>query len=145
MSRIIHTQGTPATQRNRLRRTIAEALYILKGKRDFDPEARDLVALVVFALREIASNIDSSATAWEKRDYYMKAERLRREWEWIGPMQRLLTGSLIAEQWGELPSLLTQLRPHFDDLTINKLTRNNRLWEGAYERLRASEQSPSAP
>lgn len=142
MSRIIHTQGTPTTQRNRLRRTIAEALRLLVAKPRVDQESKDLVALIIFALREIAENVDSSATAWEKRDYYLKADRFRREWSWIGPMERLLTNTVLYEQWDELPPLIAQLLAQFQDVTVNKVTRKSDLWEGAFQRL-LEEQSPT--
>ncbi|MDQ4076216.1 MAG: hypothetical protein M3220_08215 [Chloroflexota bacterium] len=142
MSRIVHTQGTPTTQRNRLRRTVAEALRRLMEKPAMDEEGKDLAALIVFALREIHENIDKSASAWEKRDYYLKADRFRREWAWIGPMERLLTNALVYKEWEELPPLFAQLLNQFQDVTVNKLTRGPELWAGAYERL-LSEQPQS--
>lgn len=135
MSRIIQTQGTPNTQRSRLRRSIAEALRRLMAKPAFDEESRDLTALIVFSLREIGESINQSAEAWEKRDYYMKAERFRREWEWTGPMERLLTAALLDGQLDELPPLFAQLLAQFQDITITKFTRSSRLWDGCYERL----------
>jgi hypothetical protein len=139
LSRIIQTAGSPTTQRNRLRRTIAEALRRLMEKPAFDAESRDLTALIVFSLREIATNINQSAEAWEKRDYYIKADRFRREWEWVGPMERLLATALLYDQQDELPLLFAQLVARFQDVSVNKLTRGSRLWEGAYERLRAEQ------
>lgn len=139
MSRIIHTQGTPTTQRNRLRRSVAEALRRLMEKPRFDDESKDLTALIVYALREIGENINQSAEAWEKRDYYLKADRFRREWEWTGPMERLLTAALMDRQWNDLPPLFAQLIVQFQDITVNKLTRGSELWDGAYERLVAEQ------
>ncbi len=139
MSRIIHTQGNPTTQRNRLRRSVAEALRRLLEKPAMDAEGKDLVALIVFALREIGENVENSAAAWDKRDYYMKAERFRREWTWLGPMERLLTNALLYEQWEELPPLFAQLAVQFQDVKVTKLTRGDKLWDGAYERLRAEQ------
>ncbi|MGH2543101.1 MAG: hypothetical protein ACRDIB_09900 [Ardenticatenaceae bacterium] len=135
MSRIVHAHGSPATQRNRLRRTIAEALRRLLEKPTLDQESKDLTALIVFSLRAIGENIDSSARAWEKRDYYLKADRFRRDWEWVGPLERLLTNALLYEQWDELPSLYVQLLAQFQDVNVSKLTRSVGLWEGAYQRL----------
>lgn len=135
MSRIVHTKGTPTTQRNRLRRTIAEALRRLMEKPKMDDEAKDLAALIVFALREIEENVDQSAQAWEKRDYYLKADRFRRDWAWTAPMGRLLTTALVHKTWDELPSLFAQLLGNFQDVKVTKLTRGDKLWDGAYQRL----------
>ena len=73
MGRVVNTDSAGA-ERNRLRRTIAEALRLLGQKQTIDAEARDLAALIVYSLRGIAQGVDTSAAAWEKRDYYMKAE-----------------------------------------------------------------------
>ena len=141
MSRIINTKGNPTTQRNRLRRSIAEALRRLMEKQGFDSESKDLAAFIVFALREIAEGVNQSAEAWEKRDYYMKAERFRRDWEWCGPMERLLTTALIYEQWNELPPLFARRLGQVQDITSTKRTRGDRLWDGAYDRLVAEQAS----
>jgi hypothetical protein len=142
VSRIINTAGSPTTQRNRLRRSIAESLRRLMEKPRFDQESKDLTAFIVFALREIAEGVNQSAEAWEKRDYYIKADRFRQEWEWLGPMERLLTTALVYEQWNDLPPLFARLLAQFQDVTINKMTRSERLWDGAYDRLMA-EQAPT--
>ena len=135
MSRIIHTKGTPTTQRNRLRRSIAEALRHLLTKTEFDAESQDLTAFIVFCLQDIQQNVNRSAQAWQKKNYYLKADRFIREWEWIGPMERLLTAALLDKQWDELPFLFAQLFTHFQDIKVSKLTRKSDLWDGAYERL----------
>jgi hypothetical protein len=139
VSRIINTAGSPTTQRNRLRRSVAETLRRLMEKPRFDSESKDLTAFIVFALREIAEGVNQSAEAWEKRDYYMKAERFRRDWDWLGPMERLLTTALVYEQWDDLPSLFARLMTEFQDVTITKMTRGDKLWTGAYDRLMAEQ------
>ena len=77
MSRIIHTKGTPTTQRNRLRRSIAEALRHLLTKTEFDAESQDLTAFIVFCLQDIQQNVNRSAQAWQKKNYYLKAESIQ--------------------------------------------------------------------
>jgi hypothetical protein len=74
MSRITHIDGTPTQQRNAIRRTIAEILRRLMDKRNIDDETKDMLAFIVFGLRSMDQSIDQSATAWEKRDYYLKAD-----------------------------------------------------------------------
>ena len=143
MSRIIHSKGTPTTQRNRLRRSIAEALRRLVIKTEYDTESKDLLAFIVFCLRDIQKNINRSAEAWQKRNYYLKADRFIREWEWIGPMERLIASSLIDELWDEIPFLLAQLLGKFQDIRVSKLTRSSEAWDGAYARLLATQDKTS--
>jgi len=100
-----------------------------------DDEARDLVALIVLSLREIQGTIEQATEAWEKRDYYLKAERFRSEWSWVRQMADHTAEALQRERWDELSLLLAQLFPHFSDVRVIRLTRPPSVWEGAYERL----------
>jgi hypothetical protein len=139
MSRVVTTDGV-GTQRQRLRRTIAEALRRLMAKRELDDEARDLAALIVFSLREIDRGIEQTTSAWEKRDYYLKADRFRMEWLWVAPAADELERILRQEAWDRLPAALASLFPHFSDITINRMVRPAELWHGCYQRLLASPQ-----
>ena len=84
MPRIINT-ANPGKLRSQERRTIAEILRHLMNKRALDDEARDMAAAVVFSLRAIEATIGVTTDAWEKRDYFLKADRFRLEWEWVRP------------------------------------------------------------
>jgi hypothetical protein len=134
MSRLIKTDS-PSTERQRLRRSIAEALHRLAGKTELDDEAKDLVSLIVLALREIVRNIESSAAAWEKRYYFEKAEALRTEWAWAGRYADRAGKLVKAGDWVRMPLLLADLSPRFKEVRVTKLTRTSKLWEGAYDRL----------
>ena len=82
MSRIINVND-PTKIRNQNRRSIAEILRRLSQKPDVDAETMDMTATLVYLLREIGEGVQKSAEAWEKRDYWMKAERFIRDWEWV--------------------------------------------------------------
>jgi hypothetical protein len=140
MSRVINT-NSPGTHRQRVRRTIAEALRRLMEKNKLDAEAKDLAALIVFSLRELSAGVDESATAWEKRGYYMKADRFRRDWEWVDLTAIALEKLIRAEDWVRLPVLLAQLAPLFSDINIQKMTRSPALWENRYQELLETELS----
>jgi hypothetical protein len=134
MSRIISTDG-PGKARHHHRRTIAEAMRRLSRKPRFDDEAKDLSAAIVFSLLEIADSVDRTTEAWEKRDYYMKAERFREQWRWVEPLTDELSAVLYEARWQELPGVLAGLAPHFADIRVKKLTRNPGAWKGAYARF----------
>jgi hypothetical protein len=134
MGRLIQTDST-GTERQRLRRTIAEALHLLMAKRELDDEVRDLAALIALALREIAAGVERSAGVWDKRHYYIKADRLRADWEWSQRSADRLTHLIRAGDWARLPVVLAELAPRFADIRVGKLTRSPRLWSGAYRKL----------
>jgi hypothetical protein len=134
MSRVISIDG-PGKVRNRHRRTIAEALRRLSQKVQLDDEAKDLVALIVFSLHGMADTVDRTTDAWEKREYFLKAERFREQWRWLEPTADELSGVINEGQWDQLPSVLAGLMPHFADIRIKQMTRKPTLWQGAYERF----------
>jgi hypothetical protein len=135
VSRITYADGTPNQQRNSLRRAIAEVLRRMSSKSSVDAEVKDMAAFIVFSLREIAASVDRSAQAWEKRDYYLKADVFRRDWAWVESAANRLHAALCEERWGDLPVELAQLTPQFADVRVTQLTRPTTLWQGCYQRL----------
>jgi len=135
VSRIIYADGTPNQQRNSLRRAIAEILRRMSSKPNVDAEVKDMVAFIVLSLREIAASVDKSAAAWEKRDYYLKADAFRRDWAWVELAANRLHATLREERWADLPVELAQLTPRFADVRVTQLTRPTTLWQGCYKRL----------
>lgn len=131
---VINTDST-AKHRNQAMRTGAEMLRLLSQKPEIDDEVKDMVAALTYALREIDEGIDTSAAAWEKRDYWMKADELRVRWEWTARMADQLTALIYEERWGDLPTMMVKLFPYFNDIKITKMTRKEDAWQGAYTRL----------
>ncbi|MEO8608973.1 MAG: hypothetical protein ABI690_13880 [Chloroflexota bacterium] len=143
MSPVINTDST-GKQRNQIMRTGAEILRRLSQKTDIDAEVKDMLAMLVYCFREIEEGIDQSAQAWEKRDYWVKAEELRQRWSWPGDVADQIQAMLFKEDWNMLPPLMVKLLPRFADIKITKLTRNETLWQGTYERLLRENPSKSS-
>ena len=118
MSRITHVDGTPTQQRNAIRRSIAEILRHLMEKKAIDDETKDMLAFIVVGLRGMNDSIDSSATAWEKRDYYIKADQLRREWLWLPDTADRLEAILRSNDWATAPIELAGLAARFSDVKV---------------------------
>lgn len=134
MSRVINTSN-PGKLRDQYRRTIAEALRHLMFKRSVDDEVKDMAAAIVLALRGIAETVESTMGAWEKRDYYLKADRFRLEWEWVTPSASRLYEVISKARWDELPAELARLAPKFVDIRIAKMTRSPDVWKSSYQQL----------
>jgi len=135
MTRIINT-SSPGKRRNQLRRTIAEILRHLLLKRDLDAEAKDMAATLVFALRGIAETIEESTAAWEKRNYFLKADRFRRRWEWVMVHAERLRRLVVDDRWEQLPQELAMLAAYFSDVRVIKLTRPPSTWRSSYRLLK---------
>ncbi len=141
MSRIIHTEN-PTKIRNYNRRTIAEILRRLSQKTAVDDETRDMAAMLVFLLREIDAGVEQTAVAWEKRGYWMKAERFIRDWDWLKEAAANIEDVLRHDALDLLPELLADLFPRFADIQLKSMLRKPELWRDAYARLMAQPPGP---
>ncbi len=136
MSRVVNPDN-PGKLRNQMMRTAAEILRHLSQKSSLDDETKDLTAQLVYCLRGVEDGIEASAIAWEKRDYWIKAEQLRQRWTWAGNSSARLENLIRNEQWDALPAMMVSLFGYFADIKITKLTRDSSAWEGAYQRLKS--------
>ncbi len=134
MSRVINVDS-PGKTRSQLMRTAAEVLRRLGQKAEVDDEVRDMAAVLVYCFHQINAGIDESVQAWEKRDYWIKAEQFRIKWAWVGQAACNLERIVRDGAWEELPPVLIALLPHFEDIKISKFTRDPGLWQGTYQRL----------
>jgi hypothetical protein len=136
MSRVINTDS-PGKRRSQSRRTIAEMLLLLGRKTEVDEETKDMAAMTVYLLRDMESTVTESVEAWEKRGYWMKAERFLRDWMWIRELAVNIEDVIRHEAWDLLPELLFELSPRFNDISLKTMTRKPDAWRGAYQRLLA--------
>ena len=73
---------TVADRKKQLR-IVAEMLLVhLPAVLSDQPLTRDLLTVASLAIRAAAADAEKSATAWDKRAYHIKADEMRREWEW---------------------------------------------------------------
>ncbi|RMG73438.1 MAG: hypothetical protein D6711_11025, partial [Chloroflexi bacterium] len=90
---------------------------------------------LVLCLREIADGIEESTVAWEKRDYWIKAEEFRRRWNWTHEIASELEALIRTEQWDDIAPIMLKLIPYFKDIKVTRFTRNASIWQHAYDQL----------
>jgi len=134
MSRVVNT-NSPGKRRNQHMRSCAELLRRLSQKPAFDDESRDMLAALLFSLRGIDVSLEEAVAAWEKRDYWIKAEQFRQKWFWVQENVDELENLLRSEDWNQVPLKIMSLLPHFSEITINKFTRSPDLWDGMYQQF----------
>ncbi len=134
MGRVINT-NEPGKRRSYQMRTIAEILRALGQKRAIDDDVRDMTATIVFALREINDTVEESIRAWEKRNYWKKADDFQEQWYWASQTANQVETMIRAEKWDDLPTMMMKLYPRFADIEINKSMRTPDDWNGAYDKL----------
>ncbi|HEX6303832.1 MAG TPA: hypothetical protein VFZ76_06560 [Anaerolineales bacterium] len=100
-----------------------------------DDETRNLAAFIGLALQAVYETIDETVTPWEKRGYWLKADRFRLEWEWTGRIGEAMGTAVLAENWAEVAGLAGQVAGKLDDVKLPKRPRMGTPWEGAWEEL----------
>jgi len=138
MSRIIHTEGA-GKDRPRLLKSISLAIRELGKQTSLDEQTLDLLAYLVFALEAIAAGIEESVIAWEKRGYWIKADRFRMEWQWAGQLAARLRTALLQGNWAEASQLTAQIAQKISHITVPEHHRLGKPWVGAWKRLTGGE------
>ncbi len=137
MGRVINTE-TAGKRRNQLNRGIVAAMRELMQQAEPNDLTRDLAAFIVIALFEIHEGVDISVQAWEKRGYWVKADRFRLDWEWTRQLGEQLKSALMAEDWGMYASLVTKIAVKLANVKVTPRSRIGTPWIGAWKLLQQS-------
>jgi len=124
-------------ERTQLVRSVVLALRELMRQTDTTAETRDLAAYVALALGMISESVEKSVEAWEKRDYWLKADRYRMEWAWTGRLSQAIKTALEQEDWPTIAISSAQVAEKLRDVDIPKRHQLGTPWVGAYDRLKA--------
>ena len=117
---------------------IVLALRELARQSDTGAETHDLTAFMVAALESISEGIDASVAAWEKRGYWVKADKFRMEWAWAAPVAQKMRLAIQKEDWAAIAALSAQVGQRLGKIQIAENHRLGKPWVGAYQRLNAS-------
>lgn len=137
MTRIIKT-STPGKERARLSKAIVITIREFMRQQEPDKNTRDMVAFIILALKEIAAGIDKSVAAWEKRGYWVKADKYRMEWLWAGQYSKKLQEAFKDENWREIAGILVEIMGQFDKIKVSDRHRMGEPWQGAYKEYKKS-------
>ncbi len=99
-------------------------------------ESRDLVAFISLALAKIADSIDISVSAWEKRGYWVKADKFRLEWAWAGEVANKMKTGLAANDWNVIAQTAALIAQKLNKITVSSGNRMGKPWIGAWNILK---------
>ena len=134
MTRLIRTESG-ATLRNKLLKTIAIMIRELGKQNSVDNSTKDMIALIVHSLQRIAETNEEAITAWEKRDYWLKADRFRLEWEWAQKTAGQLQDALLKDNWAMIASVIPIIAAKCRKIKLNAKSSSLSIWVGAYDNL----------
>lgn len=130
MTRIIAT-STPGKERAQLSKAIIITIREFMRQDEPGKSTRDMVAFIILALEEITDGIDKSVSAWEKRGYWVKADKYRLEWQWTGTTAKKLRESFKHDNWGEIASTLLDIMKKFENIKVSNKHRMGKPWQRA--------------
>ncbi len=94
-----------------------------------------MAAFIALALQSIAEGIDASVAAWEKRDYWVKADKFRMEWMWAGQSAEKMRSAVLGDDWAAIAMLMPQIAQRFSKIEVSDNHRLGKPWVGAYTLL----------
>ena len=135
LSRIIKPESI-GKERTQLIRAVVLALRELMHQTETDDRTRDLAAFIAIALDSIHQTIDVSVSAWEKRGYWIKADRFRMDWAWTDKYSQEIKKAMLTDDWAKVALAAGQVAERLKDFKVPQRNRIGTPWEGAWERLK---------
>jgi hypothetical protein len=86
-------------------------------------------------LKTISEGIDVSVLAWEKRGYWVKADRFRMEWVWTGRFAEKIKVAIFTDDWGTIAMIIPQIAQKFSKIEVSENHRLGKPWAGALKQL----------
>ena len=134
MSRVINPNAA-GKERTRLTKAIVITIRELAKQKEPGEASRDMAAFIALALQTIADGIDVSVAAWEKRDYWVKADRFRMEWAWAGQMGEKMKTAALEDDWASVAMLSAQIAQKLYKVKVSERHRMGTPWVGAWKQL----------
>lgn len=137
MGRVINPDGV-GKERKQLVRAIAITLRELMRQDENNDQTKDFVAFIALGLEAVAKTIERTVEPWEKRDYWLKADRFRMDWDWAGKSAAKLRQAVLADDWAVIAETLAIIGQKLSKEKLPKTHRLGEPWLGAWEKLQES-------
>jgi hypothetical protein len=122
-------------ERNQLCKGVVLAIRELAKQTDTGAESRDMAAFIAVALEQISAGIDISVAAWEKRGYWVKADRFRMDWLWAGLYADKMKAAVLSDDWATVAITMTQVAQKLTKVDVPAGHRLGKPWVGAWKLL----------
>jgi hypothetical protein len=132
MARVIRTE--PATRtRAQVLQGASQALVGLAPDLPLE-EARERLAFLALCLAEVQRSLEETIEAWEKRGYWVKADRFRAEWHWVEEALTRVTPALRSGELGAGFEAAGQLDGRLPPPRPTRSQDREPVWKGSWER-----------
>ena len=132
------------TFRNKLLKSIIITIRELGKQSEVDSDTKDMIAFIILSLQMITGTIEEAVVAWEKRDYWLKADRFRLDWEWVIKSSNGLYRALLDDDWASISSLIPIIAAKCRNIKLTSKSSSLKIWVGAYNNLMKSNKKGAA-
>ena len=101
-----------------------------------DNNTRDIAAFIALALLQMHKTIDTTVAAWEKRDYWIKADKFRMERDWTGRLGEDMKQALCADDWAKVALTSAAIGQKLAAVDAPKRSKLESPWTGAWLKLK---------
>ena len=134
MGRVINVESA-GKDRTRLTKATVLAMRELMRQSAPDETTRELAAFIALALLQIHETIDTSVEAWEKKGYWVKADRFRMDWAWTGRLGEQMRQAVLGDDWAGVANVVVQTGAKLSTVKLPERHRLGTPWVGAYRLL----------
>ncbi len=132
MGRVINTDSA-GKKRTQLSKAIVLAIRELMKQTEPNRQSHDLAAFIALACLEIYKTVNISVEAWEKRGYWVKADRFRLDWEWTEAKGQAMKIAARNEDWANVALVAVQIAQKLSKVTVPLRNRIGTPWVGAWK------------
>lgn len=134
MGRVINPEGA-GKERSRLVKSVVLSMRELMRQTEPNDTSRDLASFIALALLEINNTVETSVAAWEKKGYWVKADRFRMDWIWSERMGTQLKQAVLNDDWASIAMVVAHLGEKMSNVDVPVRHHLGTPWIGAWEQL----------
>lgn len=135
MSPVIRPESA-ARARDRILGAIAFTLRVAASDTSaHSVERRDMLAFVALALTQLSQSVEETSNAWERRGYWVKADKFRLEWGWADRVARELRAALSKDDMAIAGPLASGIAGHLSRAKIPARLAGTKPWQDAWALL----------
>jgi hypothetical protein len=135
LSRVINPENS-GKERNKLTKSIVKAIRELMNQQSTNLLTHDLAAFIALSLENIHNTVDVSVIAWEKRGYWLKADRFRLDWEWTEIYGQQMRKAVLEEDWASIALISTKVAQKLSNIQIAAKNRIGEPWIGSWDKIK---------
>jgi hypothetical protein len=121
-----------ASERRKLLQHLKLAVIATIGQTHDENAGRDLAAFTYQVLEDLAESVKATALAWEKRGYWVKADKFMAQWSWIENSCKQAAGAIERGDIQSQPLIAQKLAHHLEDIKLSYRLLNQEPWIGAW-------------